>query len=82
MSPTLKSENLTVFDTGYIDGGCYRIVELADGSARVEEWRGDKWVPGGATFNEVVDAMPVGAGFASRLGIPMSALTPPKAGSI
>ena len=40
------------------------------GSERVEEWRGGKWVPGGATFDEFVFAPPVGAAFAARLGIP------------
>jgi hypothetical protein len=66
---------ITVFDTGHIDGGAYRIVELADGSARVEEWRGGKWVPGGASFGEIADAPPVGAAFAARLGIPAEDIT-------
>jgi hypothetical protein len=74
-----RMKNFTVFDTGHIDGGAYRIVELADGSARVEEWRGDKWVPGGASFGEIADAPPVGAKFAAELGIPISDIrvTPP-----
>jgi hypothetical protein len=72
MSPNLKSENLTVLDTGHIDGGAYRWLELADGSWRVEEWRGDKWVPGGASFGEFFDSPPVSPGFASELGIPMA----------
>jgi hypothetical protein len=67
-------KNFTVLDTGKIDGGAYRWVEFADGSARVEEWRGDKWVPGGATFGEIADAPPVSPGFASELGIPMADL--------
>jgi hypothetical protein len=69
-----KSENFTVLSTGHIDGGTYRVVELPDGSARVEEWRDGAWVPGGATFGEIADAPPVGAGFASKLGIPISDL--------
>ena len=81
MSPIAKSENLTVLDTGKIDGGAYRWVKLADGSGRVEEWRGDKWVPGGASFGEIANAPPVSPGFASELGIPTSDLVPAKAGS-
>jgi hypothetical protein len=71
---TAKSENLTVLDTGKIDGGAYRWVELADGSSRVEEWRGDKWVPGGASFGEIANAPPVSPGFAAELGIPIADL--------
>jgi hypothetical protein len=63
-------KNFTVLDTGYIDGGAYRWVKLADGSGRVEEWKGDKWVPGGASFAEFFDSPPVGRAFAARLGIP------------
>jgi hypothetical protein len=61
-----------VLDTGKIDGGAYRWVEFADGSARVEEWRGGKWIPGGASFGEFLDSPPVSPGFASELGIPMA----------
>jgi hypothetical protein len=75
MSPNLKSENLTVLETGHIDGGAYRWLELADGSWRVEEWRGDKWVPGGASFGEFLDNPPVGPEFAAELGIPMADVT-------
>jgi hypothetical protein len=67
-------KNLTVLDTGKIDGGAFRWVKLADGSWRVEEWRGDKWVPGGASFAEIADSPPVGPEFAAELGIPMSDL--------
>jgi hypothetical protein len=72
--------NVTVLDTGKIDGGAYRWVELADGSARVEEWRGNKWVPGGATFGEICDNPPVSERFAAELGIPMADLVPAKTG--
>jgi hypothetical protein len=65
-----RSENFTVRDTAHIDGGAYRWIELPDGSARVEEWRGGKWVPGGATFWEFLDKPPVGPAFAAKLGIP------------
>jgi hypothetical protein len=61
---------IKVLDTGKIDGGAYRWVKLADGSGRVEEWRGDKWVPGGASFGEFFDSPPVGPEFAAELGIP------------
>jgi hypothetical protein len=70
MKPTTTSENLTVLDTGKIDGGAYRWVKLADGSGRVEKWRGNKWTPGGASFGEFLNSPPVSAGFASELGIP------------
>jgi hypothetical protein len=63
-------KNFTVLDTGKIDGGAYRWLELADGSGRVEEWRGDKWVPGGASFAEFFDSPPVSPRFAAELGIP------------
>jgi hypothetical protein len=63
---------IKVLETGHIDGGAYRWLELADGSWRVEEWRGDKWVPGGASFGEFFDSPPVGPEFASELGIPMA----------
>jgi hypothetical protein len=69
-----KSKNFTVRDTAHIDGGAYRWIELPDGSARVEEWRGGKWVPGGATFGEFLDNPPVGPAFAAELGIPPSDL--------
>lgn len=64
----------TVLATGHIDGGAYRWVELPDGSSRVEEWRGGTWVPGGASIGEFSFALPVGAAFAAKLGIPMSDL--------
>jgi hypothetical protein len=65
-------KTFTVLATGKVDGGAYRWVELADGSSRVEEWRGDKWIPGGASIGEVADAPPVGAAFAAELGIPLA----------
>jgi hypothetical protein len=66
---------IKVLDTGKIDGGAYRWVELADGSARVEKWKGNKWVPGGASFGEIADNPPVSARFAAELGIPMADVT-------
>ena len=63
---------IKVLETGKIDGGAYRWVKLADGSARVEKWKGDKWVPGGASFGEFLDNPPVSPRFAAELGIPMS----------
>ena len=67
----------TVWETGYVDGGCYRIVEFTDGSARVEEWRGGKWIPGGASFGEFFMAMPVSARRAVEFGIPIEDVAPP-----
>jgi hypothetical protein len=40
----------------------------------VEEWKGGKWVPGGAGYGEVIGAPPVSAEFAVRLGIPIEDL--------
>jgi hypothetical protein len=77
MSPTAKSENLKVLDTGHIDGGAYRWVELADGSGRVENWGPKGWAPGGASIGEIADAPPVSERFAAKFGIPMSDLTTP-----
>jgi hypothetical protein len=65
----------TVRETAKIDGGAYRWVEFADGSARVEEWRGGKWVPGGATFDEFFETPPVSPRFATELGIPLADVT-------
>src|SRR6516164_7175611 len=74
MSPTRNSENFKVLDTGHIDGGAYRWVKFADGSSRVEGWGPDGWKPGGASIREIMDNPPVGAAFASKLGIPPSDL--------
>lgn len=70
------TREIRVVETGHIDGGAYRWVELPDGGARVEEWRGPAkgWVPGGASFGEIADNPPVGAAFAKELGIPASDL--------
>jgi hypothetical protein len=70
----MKSESFKVRDTAHIDGGAYRWLELPDGSWRVEEWRGGKWLPGGANIEEFFDNPPVGPAFAARLGIPLSDL--------
>jgi hypothetical protein len=74
MSLNLKSEKRKVLSTGHIDGGAYRAVETPDGGAMVEEWKGGKWVPGGAGYGEVREAPPVSAQFAARLGIPIEDL--------
>jgi hypothetical protein len=74
MSPTRKSENFTVRETGQIDGGAYRVVEFPDGSARVEGWGAKGWTPGGASFGEIFDAPPVSPRFAAELGISISGL--------
>jgi hypothetical protein len=74
ISMKTKGACYTVVDTGHIDGGAYRLVELADGSARVEGWTAKGWVPGGASIEEMMDSPPVGAAFAARLGIPPSDL--------
>jgi hypothetical protein len=80
MSPTAKSENLTVLETGHIDGGAYRVVRLGDGSERVEGWGAKGWTPGGSTFWEIANAPPVSARFAAELGIPVSDLEPKNEG--
>jgi len=68
-------KTFTVRETAKIDGGAYRIVELSDGSGRIEEWRGSKWVPGGATPDEFLFAPPVSPKFAAELGIPLADVT-------
>jgi hypothetical protein len=72
---TTTTKNFRVCETAKIDGGAYRIVELPGGSARVEEWRGGKWLPGGATPDEFLLAPPVSPAFADRLGIPLCDVT-------
>ena len=69
------TKNFTVRETAKIDGGAYRIVKFPDGSGRVEEWRGGKWVPGGATLDEFLFAPPVSPRFAAELGIPLTDVT-------
>ena len=69
-------KNFTVLSTAKIDGGAYRWIKLPDGSHRIEEWKGGKWVPGGADIDEMWYTPPVSPAFAARLGIPLSDLGP------
>jgi len=64
-----------ILSTAKIDGGAYRWLELADGSGRVERWKGGKWAPGGAELEEFATNPPVSPSFAVRVGIPPSDLT-------
>jgi hypothetical protein len=81
MFPNSKSNKLKVVSTGKIDGGAYRIVELPNGSGRVEEWTAEGWVPGGASFGEVYDAPAISPSTAVRLGIPIEDLQEKNSGS-
>jgi hypothetical protein len=78
MSPNPKSK---VVSTGKIDGGAYRLVELPDGSGRVEEWKAGAWVTGGASISEVFDAPPVSAKTAADFGIPLEDLQIDRSGA-
>jgi hypothetical protein len=68
------TKNFTVLATGKIDGTAYRLIELADGSARLENWGPKGWTLGGATLSEIFDSPPISAKFAAELGIPKSDL--------
>jgi hypothetical protein len=41
------------------DGVVLRMVELPDGSGRVESWDGKAWVPGGGDAAEILYGIPV-----------------------
>jgi hypothetical protein len=61
-----------VVDNGVVS----RVVELPNGSGRVETWRSGKgWTPGGSSLDEFFQSKPVTSELAARLGIPASELT-------
>jgi hypothetical protein len=71
-----KSEKRVVAGPCNIDGGVARLLELPDGSGRVESWKvGVGWVEGGASPDEFIFARPVSPLLAAQLGIPQSELT-------
>ena len=52
-----------------------RVIELPDGSGRVETWKsGSGWVAGGASPDEFIMGRPVSSELADRLGILASEL--------
>ena len=58
-----------------IDGGISRVVELSDGSGRIETWApGKGWVEGEASLDEFIMAAPVSPSLAARMGLPASEL--------
>ena len=59
MPPTENSDVRVVDGPVRVDGGICRLVELADGSGRVESWVNGRWVPGGATVKGVLMGTPV-----------------------
>ena len=68
-----------IITTAKVDGGAFRLIEIADGSGRIEwrieEWkaRERKWVPGGADLDELLGCTPpITSSFAAGLGIPLS----------
>jgi hypothetical protein len=71
MDPDLKVAKVST-PAGNVDGAASRIVEMSDGSARVETWdaRSRTWEPGGAYVDEVLKAIPVSPKMAARLGLP------------
>ena len=72
---SLKSDKRVVAGPSKIDGGVARVVELPDGSGRIESWKpGVGWVEGGASFDEFIGSAPVSSKLARRLGIPLSEL--------
>jgi len=75
----MKAELIVAFGPAVVDNGVVaRVVELPDGSGRVETWSpGKGWVKGGASLDEFFLARPVSPELASRLGIPIE--SPPLA---
>ena len=68
-----KFEKRVVTGPSNIDGGIARIVEMPDGSGRIEAWRpGKGWVQGGASPDEFIGAKPVSPALAARMGLPAS----------
>jgi hypothetical protein len=49
-----------------------RLVEMSDGSLRVETWAGDRWQPGGTDVAMFLRARPVPPKRLAELGIPDS----------
>jgi hypothetical protein len=72
---SLKPDKRVVAGPSNIDGGVARVVELPDGSGKIESWKpGVGWVEGGASFDEFIGSAPVSSKLARRLGIPLSEL--------
>ena len=61
-----------VISPAVVDGTVARLVELPDGSGRVETWEPDAgaWVVGGANAGEVGTAPPASPETLRRLGVP------------
>ena len=71
MEPTAKSVRIFI-PPSRVGAGVSRIVELPDGSGRVETWGPDGWAPGGAGFDEFFETGLASPAFMDRLGIPES----------
>lgn len=75
ISPKEESVKRVVAGPSKIDGGISRVVELPDGSGRIETWSpGKGWVEGGASPDEFLMAAPVSPALAARMGLPASEL--------
>jgi hypothetical protein len=77
VSPNRHSKNFRVFVVGKIDGGVSRLIQLPDGSGRIETWEAGKgWVTGGARAHEFFppSCIPVSAKTAAQFRIPPSEL--------
>jgi hypothetical protein len=60
-----------------LEGGVIgRVVELPDGSARLETWVGNKWVEGGAGWTEFFTATRLSPEKLAALGLPDDADPP------
>jgi hypothetical protein len=71
MLPNEKPVKL-MFGPFKIDGAAVRVVELPDGSGRIETWvPGTKsWEPGGAGWDETFNAIPASPAFLAAKGVP------------
>jgi hypothetical protein len=61
MSPNEKSDNggFRVVDASLVGGVHCRLIQLPDGSGKVESYVNGAWRPGGCTLKELLMGMPV-----------------------
>ena len=69
MNPSPKAVKVIV-PPSRTNGSVSRMVQLEDGSARVETWGASGWEPGGADIASVSKAPPASPEVLAKLGIP------------
>ena len=68
MAPNENSSKVLVEPTR-TNGSVSRLVEMPDGSSRVETWRDGAWMPGGADVSAVMRGAPASAELLAELGV-------------